>query len=228
MRQGLAKALRMAPNQAPKLVVAVGTDNTWLTGQVQRHRKELHANEADNFLREAKNRGLNTDWAYSLRGPDIQLILINPQRTDIKHITQAMLREVVESLVGWNGGYTQGYPCWAAEGLGKPVAFKAYVELFGGNADQLLRQWVANTPVKASKASYTAAEAFNSDCKDRTVGHAHGAWLSAQLMRDHGVKGVIAWVDATKNSRNWRAVFKEHFGLSVDAAYERSAKTWPR
>lgn len=227
LRTALSKALRMAPNKAPKLLVVVGTDNTWLTEQVKRHSKELNENEAQNFLKEAQNRGLNTDWAYSLRGPDVQLILINPLRTEERHVTQAVLREVVESLVGWNGGYTQGYPCWAAEGLGKPVAFAVYAEMFGGNADGLLRQWVANTPVRASVDSYTAAEAFTSDCKDRTVGHAHGAWLSARLMKDHGVKGVIAWVDATKGARDWRAVFKDHFGLSVTKAYQRASQTWP-
>lgn len=227
LTKGLATALTMAPNQAPKLVIVVGKDNAWLTEQVLRLDKELNSNEVTNFIRETQNLNMNTEWAYSLRGENLQLILVNPYTSDIERTTISMLREVGETLVGWNGGHTMGYPCWAAEGLGKPVAFAAFARITGGNADKLLRDWVASTPVRATVDSYKAAEQFNGDCKNRGVGHAHGGWLSSILVKKHGVKGVIAWVNATKGAPNWRVVFKEHFGMSVKKAYVLSSQSFP-
>jgi hypothetical protein len=228
--RGMRELTGLAPVQSERFTLAVGTTAGWLAAVMEGSAGSLFPGEAARF-RDAVRRGelrSTGDWAYSIRGPGMQLVLVKPRPgADASAVALAALQEAAEGLAGWWGGRSPGYPCWAAEGWGKPFAFAAWGRATGRDGQAALRAWLASAPaVRPSPARYAEAEAFGAGCKESGTGHRLGGALSAMLVGRFGTARVLAWPRAAAGP-DWRAVFRSSFGMTVEQAYEQASARWP-
>jgi hypothetical protein len=241
---GTATATRTTVTRMAKMVsgtklgattIIMSADSDWVKAAVNRRAAHINPDELAAFNRryDAGEMSRSGGWAYSLRGPNYtQTIALNPGRPGAVNAkydwTLTAARELSPNFFSATGGssYPERWPCWAAEGLGYPLAYHSVAVTFGRSYASVRNPQV-NQLRQAKRAGHrlglAASERFagtpSTPCMlPPGVGHLQGALAGEMLLARGGVPALLAWANATPG-KPWTATFETTYRRSVAAFY---------
>lgn len=221
--------LRLVPESRMNGVeVIITSDRQWVAERIATSDRILEV-ERQTFLDRLADGSSGESFNYSLRGPNFEqtiVTLIVPLDLTRTVIAESVARELSPNLVSVYASGVAGdpWPCWAAEGLGYPLAWEATRRTFGGTYRQHRDFWVSQLRERTDVTlGLAASEAFrgtpDSPCFTG-AGHLQGALAGEMIVADNGVGGLFYWAEASWG-RSWRDGYRDVFGETVQQFYDR-------
>jgi hypothetical protein len=225
----LGTLVRLVPESRMNGVeILIGSDPEWLAARIAASSRILDV-ERENFLARLADGSTGAAFNYSLRGPNHEQTIVTlaaPGDLVGTVLAEGLARELSPNLfsVYATGTPDDRWPCWAAEGLGYPLAWEATARTFGGSYRQYRDFWVSQLRDRPERTlGLAASESFqgtNTNPCLTGAGHLQGALAGELIVADHGVDGLFAWAKAS-GGRSWRDGYADTFSETVEVFYDR-------
>jgi hypothetical protein len=224
--------VRLLPDsQMTGVEILITADRQWIADRIAASERILEV-ERQAFLSRLADGSTGEAFNYSLRGPNFEqtiVTMIAPHDLTRTVIAESVARELSPNLVSVYATGVAGdpWPCWAAEGLGYPLAWEATRRTFGGTYRQYRDFWVSQLRERTELTlGLAASEAFRGTPESPCftgAGHLQGALAGELIVVEHGVEGLFTWAKASWG-RSWRDGYVEVFAETVEAFYVRFAR----
>jgi hypothetical protein len=226
------------PSRLNGIEVYLSAETAWLGEQIAASRR-ITKNEQDKFVAGLASGSLGDNFTYSLRGAsDEQTIAILASAYDLEdsRLAAGVAREVSINFfsVEGTGVAEDPWPCWAAEGLGYPLAWEALSRSLGGTYASWRDPWISQlrTTDPLIRLGLSASERRSGTNEhpcflNPGVGHLQGALFAEMVLADHGLDGLVSWARASRFA-SWRDGLRQATGVPVEiwyARFEREALT---